>query len=193
LLIPLPAWSQQISGPNSNLVQGTGSLKITVVEGEGAVNSIRGRTATQPVVEVRDEQDKPIAGAEVVFQLPAAGPGGVFHGWMRTQTAKTNEEGRAAAQGLTPNEEEGRFNIKVTATEGKRTGTVVIAQNNVRNGGAGARSGGSRRGLWILLGVAAVAAIAGGIAATRGDDSNGGPTTTPVTISPGPVTVGSPR
>src|SRR6185369_13783504 len=75
LLLPLPGWGQQTSGPKSNLVQTQGgALKIVVLQGEGASNSIKSRTATQPAVEVRDDQDKPIAGAEVVFQLPAAGP-----------------------------------------------------------------------------------------------------------------------
>jgi len=66
-----------------------------VVQGEGAENNLRTRNATQPVVEVRDDGDKPVPGAEVVFQLPPAGPGGVFNGWMRTQTARTGPEGRA--------------------------------------------------------------------------------------------------
>ncbi|MGB9604559.1 MAG: hypothetical protein ACPL88_01615, partial [Bryobacteraceae bacterium] len=104
-----------------------GILKVVVIEGEGAVNNIRTRSAVAPVVEVRDENDKPVVGAEVVFQLPPAGPGGVFHGWMRTQTVRTNEQGRAAASGYTPNDQPGRFNIKVTATLGNKTGSAVIA------------------------------------------------------------------
>jgi len=184
---PAPAWSQQ-----NLLVEGPGNLKVSVLQGENAINSIKMKTATQPAVEVRDEQDKPVAGAEVVFQLPAAGPGGVFHGWMRTQTTRTNEQGQATASGLTPNEDEGRFNIKVTATQGKKTGSVIIAQSNARNGTPGQQAGKSRRGLWILVGVIAAAAIIGGVAAASGDDSSGS-STNPVTISAGPVTVGGPR
>ena len=195
LLLPAPGWSQQVSGPKSNLMVETGGLKIAVVQGEGAINGIRNKNATQPAVEVRDEQDKPVAGAEVVFQLRAAGPGGVFHGWMRTQTTRTNAQGRAEASGMTPNEEEGRFNIKVTATQGKKSATVIIAQSNARavSGAAGARAAKSHKALWALLGVAAVGAIAGGVAATRGGSTAAGPVSTPVTISAGPVTVGGPR
>ena len=69
------------------------AVKIVVLQGEGAQNNTRSRVGVNPVVEVRDESDKPVAGAEVVFQLPAAGPGGVFNGWMSTQTARTNEKG----------------------------------------------------------------------------------------------------
>ena len=66
LLTPTSSWAQETSGPKSNLVQEAGSLKIVVIEGEGALNNIRSRTATQPVVEVRDENDRPVEGAEVV-------------------------------------------------------------------------------------------------------------------------------
>ena len=197
LLLPAQLWPQEVTGPKSGLVQGaaTGGLKVIAVQGEGAINNTRSKNATQPVVEVRDEQDKPVAGAEVVFQLPAAGPGGVFNGWMRTQTARTDAEGRASATGLSPNDEEGRFNIKVTATEGKRTGTVIIAQSNSRTagGGAAAKSGKSHKTLWILVGIGAAAAIGGGVAASRGGSESTGSTTTPVTITPGAVTVAGPR
>src|SRR5262245_25627065 len=185
--------AQQVTGPKQSLVQQSGDIKIVVVEGEGAVNNIRSRAATQPVVEVRDEQDKPIPGAEVVFQLPAAGPGGTFNGWMRTQTVRTNEQGRAGTSGLAPNDEEGRFNIKVTATHGTKSNSLVIAQSNGRNGTGGAQAK-SRRGMWTVLAVVGGAALIGGIvAATRNGDSAAAPTTVPVTVSAGPVTVGGPR
>ena len=195
LLAPAPGWSQQVSGPKASLVdQQAGGLKIVALKGEGAMNNIKARTATQPAVEVRDEQDKPVAGAEVVFQLPAAGPGGVFNGWMRTQTARTDAQGQAAASGLTPNDEPGRFNIKVTATQGKKTGSIVIAQSNTVGGGTnGKQATGSHKTLWIVLGLAAVGGIAGGIAATRGGSSTTATPTNPVSITPGPVTVGGPK
>lgn len=196
LAAPLPVPAQEVSGPKSALVQQpAGSLTVVVLQGEGAVNRIKSRSATPPVVQVRDQNEKPVAGAEVVFQLPAAGPGGVFHGWMRNQTAKTNAQGQAGATGFTPNDEEGRFNIKVTASQGNRTGSTVIAQSNTNNGSADRGSRSSRRGLWIVLGVVAAGALAGGIyAATRGNgDSAATAVTNPITITPGPVTVAGPR
>jgi hypothetical protein len=192
LLLPAPGWAQQVSGPKSNLAQPTaGGLKITVVTGEGATNNVRTKTGTQPVVEVRDESDKPVVGAEVVFQLPAAGPGGVFNGWMRTQTARTNEQGQAGATGFTPNDEEGRFNIKVIASMGAKTGSIVIGQSNGR--GAGGPQAKSNKTLWIVLGVLAVGGLAGGVAATRGDKTTATTATVPVTVSVGAITVGGPR
>jgi hypothetical protein len=170
-------------------------LKIVVIEGEGAQNSIRSRSAVAPVVEVRDAADKPVAGAEVVFQLPAAGPSGTFHNWMRNQTVRTNAEGRAAVTGYAPNDEEGRLNIKVTATSGTKTATAIIAQSNVRGSGNGRSAGGSGR-TWKILAVVGAVAVAGGVvAATRGDGNgtSAGAAATPVTITPGTVTVGGPR
>ncbi|MEX2263165.1 MAG: hypothetical protein WD696_14510 [Bryobacteraceae bacterium] len=171
--------------------QPSGELKIIAVEGEGAVNNVRSKSATQPAVEVRDQEDKPVAGAEVIFQLPAAGPGGVFNGWMRTQTARTNEQGQATASGFTPNEEEGRFNIKVTASSGNRSSSLVIGQSNGRNGGGSEMK--SRSNLWKILAVVGAGALIGGIvAATRGGDSSSA-VATPVSVTPGPITVGGPR
>ena len=57
---------------------GAPALVITILEGEGALNDIRQRTAREPIIEVRDENHKPIAGAVVLFTLQGSGPGGSF-------------------------------------------------------------------------------------------------------------------
>jgi len=191
LLLPEAAWSQQAAAAKPNPVAESGSLKIAAVEGEGAINNIRTRAATAPVVEVRDENNKPAVGAQVIFELPYAGPGGVFSGVMRYQTVKTDEQGRAAAKGFVPNDEDGRFNIKVTATQGNRAGGLVISQTNTR--GTAAQAKNSRKTLWVVLAVVAVGGIAGGIAATRGGSTAAGPVVNPVAITYSPITVGGPR
>lgn len=191
LVLPAPILAQAAGAAAQQLVAQPGSLKIVVLEGEGAKNSVRAKSATAPVVEVRDEADKPVAGAEVVFQLPATGPGGVFHGWMRTQTVRTDAQGKAASSGYTPNDEEGRFNIKVTATAGAKSGSVVVAQSNVR--GTAAAGAGSRSWWKPVAAVAAVAVVIAVVAATRGDDSSTAASSTAVTITPGAITVSGPR
>lgn len=188
----LPA--QETPGGQARLVaQQQGGLKIVVLEGEGAKNNIRSRTATAPVIQVLDEAEKPVAGAEVVVQLPLAGPGGVFHGWLKTQTVRTDAKGQATVTGFTPNDEEGRFNIKVTATSGPKAGSAVIAQANVR--GPATTLGGGRSGLWKVLAVAGGAAVVGGVvAATRNGNGTASATpANPVVITTGPITVGGPR
>ena len=180
-----------------------GALKISVIEGEGVRNSIRNRTAVPPIVEVKDAADKPVVGAEVVFQLPLAGPGGVFNGWLRSQTVRTVENGKATVTGYTPNTEAGRYNIKVTATAGSQTGSAVIAQINVENGAAmsgatptpGAPSAMKKSIPWKIIGPILGAAAIGGVAVgLRGDKATTpGAAAHPVSISAGAVTVGVPR
>src|SRR6202161_2399484 len=55
-------------------------LNLVIVEGEGAINNIRQRTAREPIVQVEDENHKPVAGAAVIFTLPGQGAGGTFGG-----------------------------------------------------------------------------------------------------------------
>lgn len=193
LIAALSCQAQQVSGPVQSL-QPAGDLKIIVVQGEGAQNNVRSRSAAPLVVEVRDASDKPIERAEVVFQLPAYGPSGVFNGWMRNQLARTNAEGRAESSGYTPNDEPGRFNIKVTATSGTKTSSAVIAQSNVSGAGT-PQVKQDRSKMWKILAVVGAAGLAGGIvAATRGgDSSSSAAASVPITISPGTVTVGGPR
>lgn len=140
---------------------------MIAIQGEGATNHIKARSAVQPAVEVRDENEKPVANAQVVFQLPASGPGGVFYDLARTQTARTNERGQAVASGLTPNNIEGRFEIKVTASAGEATTSIVIAQNNIGRPNKDLVLSGKSR-WWkpvLILGAAAVAS--GAIYAAR--------------------------
>ena len=190
LLLP----AQQIPGSASQLTsQQQGALKINILQGEGARNSIRARSGVAPAVEVRDADDKPVSGAEVVFQMPMVGPSGAFNGWLKSQTVRTDEKGVAASSGYAPNTEAGRFNIKVTASAGAQTGSAVIAQSNVE-GGNGASAGGGKSGWWKAALVIGGAAIAGGVvAATRNGNGTAPAAVVPVTISSGAVTVAAPR
>jgi len=75
-LICAPVYAQDQPAPTK--------LNIVILEGEGAINSVRQRVAREPVVQVEDENHKPIGGAAVTFdrsQLSAM----VTQGWPRTQ------------------------------------------------------------------------------------------------------------
>ena len=54
------------------------SIELTVVQGEGALNGLGQRATQEPVVEVRDQNKRPLSGAAVVFTLPTQGPSGEF-------------------------------------------------------------------------------------------------------------------
>jgi hypothetical protein len=77
-----------------------GALKIVVIEGEDAVNVIQQKSAVAPIVEMRDRNNLPVAGATVTFSV--AGKVAAFPGGVQTFTMTTNAAGRATAASLTP-------------------------------------------------------------------------------------------
>lgn len=173
-----------------------GKLKVNVLAGQGAVNNIVQGVAAQPAVEVLDESNAPVVGAEVTFEAPADGPGGTFFG-TRTYTTRTDAKGRAQASGLAPNNQPGKFQIMARAKSEKGTGEAAIAQSN---GGPGTPVSGTvqqnKKKFWIIAGIVAAAAAGGGVAASRNGGSGSSATEAtkrPVTIGAGPITVGGPR
>jgi hypothetical protein len=113
-------------------------LRIVIVEGEGGVNNVRLGSATQPVVEVRDRNNNPVAGASVVFLLPDSGPGGAFAGGARSVTVTTDAAGRATMPAFEPGQMEGPFQIRVQANHQGSTGQAAISQTNTLSGAAAA-------------------------------------------------------
>lgn len=166
-------------------------IHIIVIEGQGAINNSRTHTGHDPVVEVRDSDNAPVAGATVTFQAPADGPSAVFATGEKTFVTQTDANGRAAAHGLHPNSVAGPFQINVTASLQGQTDNIVINQTNVLPAGAK-----SSKKVWILLLVAGAAA-GGAVAATHGKGSSPTSTTTPPpstgTIVPGSPSFGPPH
>jgi hypothetical protein len=107
-------------------------LEIVIFEGDGAINNIKKRTSREPIVEVRDENHKPVAGAIVSFTLSDSGPGGTFVNGSKLFTITTNEAGRAAATSMRANGVAGSFNIRATASYQGQTATGKIAQTNAK-------------------------------------------------------------
>lgn len=105
----------------------TAGLKTVVIAGEDAVNVIQQETAVASVVEVRDGNDQPVAGAVVRFAIQ--GGRATFNG-ARALTVTTNVAGRAAVTGLTPTGA-GAFQISAAAAFQGQTAVVAIAQTNV--------------------------------------------------------------
>ncbi|MGH9663421.1 MAG: hypothetical protein ACRD9L_03240 [Bryobacteraceae bacterium] len=166
-------------------------LNIVIVEGEGAVDNIRQRVSREPIVQVEDENHKPVAGAAVVFLLPNQGASGVFANGSHTLTVITDAQGRAVASGIRTNGAAGKMQIHVTASFQGQTATAVINRTSVAVAGAAI----SAKLLIILL--LAGAGVAGGVvAATRGGGGGNGNNTSPgspTVITPGTPTVGGPQ
>jgi hypothetical protein len=180
--------------PAPAVAQSQGGLNIVIVEGEGAINNIRQRTAREPIVQVEDENHKPVAGAAVVFLLPDQGASGVFANGSRTLTVMTDSQGRAVAHGFRPNGVQGKMQMRVSASSQGKTASATITQTNAVAAAAGAAAaGGISAKLLIILAVAGAAVAGGVVAATRGGGSSSTPAATPTTITPGTGTVGAPH
>ncbi|MDP8990947.1 MAG: hypothetical protein M3N41_12820 [Acidobacteriota bacterium] len=180
----LPAWAQTPA-----------SLQLIIVEGEGAINNVKQRVNREPIVQVEDENHKPVAGAAVIFFLPNDGPGGTFASGSSTLTTTTNAQGQAVARGIRFNNQAGSMQIRVTASFAGQTASAIIHQTNVLGVAAsGAGVGGMSLGVKLLIIGAVVGAgvAAGVLIANRGGGSNAAAPST-ITITPGTVTVGGPQ
>jgi hypothetical protein len=170
-------------------------LNLVIVEGEGAINNIKQRTAREPIVQVEDENHKPIAGAAVVFALPSNGASGAFGSSGQTLTTVSDAQGRAVGRGLRPNNVQGQYRIHVTASKDGQTATADIAMSNALAAGAAAGAAGVSGKLIAILAIAGGALAGGLVYATRGSGNGNGNTTTPTntTVTPGTGQVGPPR
>jgi hypothetical protein len=169
-------------------------LNIEIVEGEGAVNNIRQRMAREPMVQVTDENRKPVAGAAVIFLLPNQGAGGAFANGAKSFSTITDTNGNAVARGMQANRLSGNYQVNVTAShQGQKASTSI---NMVNAAVAGTVAGISLVKLLLILGAVGGAAAAGAVVATNGGNNNGGSAPgarPPTTVSPGTPTVGVPK
>jgi hypothetical protein len=154
--------------------EGSGDISVRVVQGEGAINSIRLRRAHDPAVQVLNARGEPLAGATVTFLLPATGPGGSFQDQGLSLTLQTDQKGMAIGRGLQPNRLAGQFRIRVTASSRGAVASASITQTNAEPG----TSGGNSKKI-LILSLVGAAAVGGVIAATQGGGS--GSTAAPVT------------
>jgi hypothetical protein len=165
LVVPNAVYSSPMQAP------GAAKLNLIIIEGEGAINNVRQRTAREPIVQVEDENHRPIAGASVLFLLPDSGPGGVFSNGSRSLQVMTDSKGRAMAKGLRLNDVSGKFQIRVEASYQGSTATASMNQANMVLT-AGAASGmGVGAKIAAILAVAVIATAVTVVTAT-GNDSN---------------------
>ena len=177
------------------------ALRIVVIEGEDAVNVIQQKTAVAPVVEIRDRNNLPVAGATVTFTIGSNTAS--FAGGLQTITVATNAAGQAAAVAINPIAS-GAVQIQVAAAFQGQAAAATIVQTNVLTAAqaataAGASSAGASSGSaggstaaggaagggggvsGTTIGVVGAAVAGGALAATQvagGDEpANDGPAT----------------
>jgi len=161
-------------------------LNVVVVEGGGAINNIKLRTSRETVVQVQDENHRPVAGAAVAFLLPADGPGGTFAGGSKSASIVTDSAGRAVMPHIQVNSNPGAYSIGVYASNAGVAASATIAQSSI----AGAAAAVSTAGIiGIVAGVAAATGVALAVV-SKGKSTNSTPAP-PATTPTGSVSTGS--
>jgi hypothetical protein len=152
-LLVAPGGASGGQGPDRTAAQPL-SLMIDIVEGEGAINNIKAGTAREPIVEVQDENHKPVSGALVSFSLARHGLGNLFSNPVLRAT--TDSTGRVHVNPLDLSKHPGRLEIHVHASYQGRNASVTIQQTNVVTANAAASGAGA---------TSATGASAGGVSA----------------------------
>lgn len=187
-------------------------LRIVVIQGEGALNNTGGRANRDVIVEVQGANARPVAGAQVTFNLPLTGPGGEFANGEHALTVATGPDGRAIATGIRANSITGPLQVRVSATYQDQTATAVIQQTNVAVAVEEPppvttttipprpvpQKGMSKTAkVLLILAIAGGAAAGATVALTRngssGGGGGGGGGTPPIVITPGTPSVGGPQ
>jgi hypothetical protein len=184
----LPLGAQEAAPPAK-------SLQIVILGDEAPLNNISQRTAREPIVQVQDENHKPVAGALVLFAIhPAAGgAGGLFANGANTLTVETSADGMAHASGLVMNGVKGTWQLQVTASKDGLTTSTSINETNVAPGTTSGNTTPNKPptrflGSHALVVIGGIAVIAGVVAfvVVKATSSN------PTSITTGGGTVGPP-
>jgi len=172
-----------------------GQLKIEILQGEGAVNYTKSRTNREIIVQVHDENNRPVGGAAVSFALPAHGAGGTFLNGSKTLTLLTDSKGQVIVQAFKPNPMAGSFQISVHASYQGHMTSAAITQTNTATAGAAAGgaagAGISAKVIAVVVAVAAAGATGAAVAVTRGGGSPPPPAAKSVSV--GAPVFGPPR
>ncbi len=180
--LALPAFAQ------ANLAQGRTPapklLTIEILEGEAELNDVRARTAREPIVQINDENHKPVAGALVLFSIQSGGgqPAATFSG-LANYATRTDAQGRAVAHGFAPTKHVGNFQIQVQALYAGVSTVADIHETNIMKGSRLMRLSTNHTTLITIVDAVVGAAAISAVLATTRD-----PSTTTVTAGSGTVT-----
>jgi hypothetical protein len=196
LLHLLPDANAQAPAPTSQTISQPATvrnLKVVPLAGNHEMNDLQNKVMAPLVVQVLDQNDQPVEGADVTFRFPVDGPTGIFAGQKNGQTFRTNADGEAAAVGWRANSEVGSFQVRVTAFRGTEEGSTVISMTNVTRITDAVKV--HQKKWWstrwgkitIVAGAAVVTAVA--VLASRGSGSG----TKVINATPGSPTIGGPE
>jgi len=191
LALPPALLAQQPAQVQSDL-PAVESLKVIPLAGNNAMNDLERRVMAPLVIQVLDQNARPVEGAQVVFRFPLKSPSAEFPNQQPALTVRTNADGQAAAVGWMARGT-GTFDVHVAVSRGNELGETVISMTNVTKVVDDGKV--KHKGWWSnkWAKVAVIAGAAGIVVAvvllTRGS----GNSTSTVTASPGSPTIGGPQ
>jgi hypothetical protein len=165
-------------------------LDVIVLEGDGATNSLAGKTLHPVTILVQDSAKKPMEGASVSVVLPASGAGGTFRDTNTIDTKHTDRDGRVTFSGMHARNLSGSFKGTVKASSGDRHGAATFTQTNSEID-APPQSRWTNKRTLIMLGVIAAGVGIGLGVGLHNSDGSGKPAG--YTVTPGGPTVTAPR
>jgi hypothetical protein len=111
-LVYAPFLSAQLPAASSD------QIELRIVSGAGAEFQVGSEQKQRLVMQVVNQDERPLVGVAVTFQLPDYGPSGLFGNGQRSLVAFTNEEGEVSIDGVKWNNTAGQVSIRVTAAKG---------------------------------------------------------------------------
>ncbi len=167
-------------------------LKVIPLAGNHAMNDLERRVMAPLVVQVLDQNSRPVEGAQVVFRFPLNGPGAEFGNQQTAQTVRTNADGQASAVGWMARGA-GTFQVHITVSRGNELGETTISMTNVTrivdDGKVRHKTWWSNKWAKIAVIAGAAGAVVAVVLLTRG----GGSSSRTVTATPGSPTIGGPQ
>jgi hypothetical protein len=177
-------------------------LHIEILKGDGGVNILGADTAVQPVIQVRDRNNRPLPDVTVTFTAPADGPSATFLNGSRSISLTTDSAGEAILLGMKP-VNPGRFQIAVSASVQSETVVTAISLMNEAAAHAAAtvakKQGLSKGVIFAIVGGVAAAAIGIGVgmgghgSAASSGTSNSTGSSASIGLGSGGVTAGPPH
>ncbi|MEO8130822.1 MAG: hypothetical protein ABJF23_24780 [Bryobacteraceae bacterium] len=164
-------------------------IEVVVLEGDGATNSLAGKSLHPVTIMVQDAAKRPVEGALVSLVLPATGAGGSFSYGNTIETKHTGREGRVTFSGMHSRNVAGSFRGDVRASSNGLRGSGEFTQTNAEIDGPPHSRWTNKRTL-IMVGVIAAGA---GIGLGVGLHNSGGGNPAGYTVTPGGPTVTAPR
>ncbi|HKV41531.1 MAG TPA: hypothetical protein VJX67_20165 [Blastocatellia bacterium] len=192
-LFPQGVFAQaQTTPPAASTPTTVRSLKVVPLAGNQEMNDLQNKVMAPLVVQVLDQNDQPIEGADVVFRFPVEGASATFPDQKTAETFRTNADGQASAVGWMANGKVGTFRVQVTASRGAEQGSTVVSMTNVTRIAEAQKKVGQKHWwstTWgkVAIGAGVAAVVAVSVLATRGSSPR------VITVNPGSPSIGGPQ